>query len=287
MPINDSKPQKPNLPQTSRNWRPFLLLSALLALLVGALFFFFAPQRIVQLFRRDTTWQTMQTNGVWRVGMDPSFPPFEWLDETGKPVGFDVELAERIAADWGMQVEIVPIGFDSLTDAVQTGRIDSVVSALPFDERLTRNLAYSQPYFDAGLALAVRNDSSIQSVDTLTGHTIAVEWGSLGDMVGRRLQREDSSITLTPFETPADAIAALVNQPEIDALLVDHVTLRVAQVNGAPLRRVGPILESNPYVIAMPIRAYELQDALQTTLTDLQAEGVFTELESKWFLSVN
>ncbi len=259
------------------------------ALLLGLLLWAdLLPRQITRLLQRDNTWQTMQADGIWRVGMDPSFPPFEWLDGAGKPTGYDVELAERMAAEWGLTLEIVPIGFDSLIDAVQTGRVDSVVSALPFDERLTRDLAYSPPYFDAGVALAVRQPATITSVADLTGRAVAVEWGSMGDMVGRRLQRADDSLELVPFETPAEAVDALIagqsadGQP-IDALLVDHVTLRVVQEQGAPLVRVGELLESNPYVIAMPIHARNLQDAVAETLATFQSAGVLDELEAKWF----
>lgn len=244
--------------------------------------FFLMPESVVQLLRRDSTWQTMQTTGRWRVGMDPSFPPFEWLDDNGRAIGYDVELARTIAERWELELEIVPIGFDSLGDAVQTGRVNSVISALPYDERLTRDIAYSPPYFDAGLVLTTREASTITTVADLAGERVAVEWGSLGDMVGRRLQREDESILLERFESPDAAVAALLDQT-VDALLIDHITLRMEQVNGAPLVQAGPLLESNPYVIAMPVSAHQLQRATEEVLVSLQTEGVLHELETKWF----
>ena len=92
------------------------------------------------LLRRDITWQAMQARRTWRVGMDPSFPPFESLDATGVPQGYDVELARKLAAGWGMEVEIVAIGFDSLVDALQAAKVDAIVSAYPYDARLTRDV---------------------------------------------------------------------------------------------------------------------------------------------------
>ncbi|MEJ5197926.1 MAG: transporter substrate-binding domain-containing protein, partial [Anaerolineae bacterium] len=84
------------------------------------------------LLRRDRVWSHIQETGVWRVGMDPSFPPFENLDvATGRPVGFDVDLAQAIAGRWGVRVEFVGIGFDQLLDAVAAHRVDSAISALP------------------------------------------------------------------------------------------------------------------------------------------------------------
>ena len=258
----------------------------LLLLVVVAFLLTLSPQAQSFLLRRDPVWQTMQRNGVWRVGMDPSFPPFEWLDANGQPTGYDVALAERIAAEWGLQLEIVPIGFDSLIDAVQTGRVDSVISALPLDERLTEDLAYSAPYFDAGIVLAVRVNAASTQVDQLTNQRIGVEWGSMADMVGRRLQRTAPDLQLIPFETAAEAVAALVDGDTVDALLVDNVTLRISQVAGAPLVTVGNTLESNPYVIAMGRNAFELQQMVQTTLGKLQQNGLLRELEEQWLVEV-
>lgn len=235
------------------------------------------------LFRQDHTWQAMTARGSWRVGMDPSFPPFETLDDNGQPVGYDVDLARRMAESWGLEAEIVPIGFDSLLDALRAGRIDSVVSALPYDPRGTRDYAYSPPYFEAGVRLVVRPDSPVTAAEDLADRRVAVEWGSMGDMVGRRLQREGIALELAPFETPAQAAAALAEDAGLDALLIDQVSLREAQGQGAALVAVGPALESNPYVIAAPLQATTLQQRIAETLAQFEADGTLAELEARWF----
>ncbi len=262
-------------------------VALLLVVAVALLIWLRGPEStrlITRLFsRQDATWAEMQARGSWRVGLDPSFPPFEWLDDAGVPVGYDLDLARAIAAEWGMETEIVPIGYDSLVDALQAGRIDSVVSALPYDPRATRDIAFSSPYFDAGVRLAVRVDSTITSTVGLIGGQVAVEWGSMGDMVGRRIQREGVAMELMPYATPTEAVDALLNDPAIDALLLDHVSLREAQGQGANIIAVGPSLESNPYVIAMPLRAYDLQERVAATLTQLANDGTLAALEERWF----
>jgi ABC-type amino acid transport substrate-binding protein len=262
-------------------------VALLLVVAVALLIWLRGPEStrlITRLFnRQDATWAEMQARGSWRVGLDPSFPPFEWLDDAGVPVGYDLDLARAIAAEWGMETEIVTIGYDSLVDALQAGRIDSVVSALPYDPRATRDIAFSSPYFDAGVRLAVRVDSPITSTLGLNGGQVAVEWGSMGDMVGRRIQREGVTVELMPYATPTEAVDALINDPAIDALLLDHVSLREAQGQGANIVAVGPSLESNPYVIAMPLRAYDLQERVAATLTQLASDGTLAELEERWF----
>jgi polar amino acid transport system substrate-binding protein len=274
-------------PPKSRYLRLIVALPILIVAGLVLLFLLRGPESsalLARLFtRQDATWIEMQARNTWRVGMDPSFPPFEHLNDAGQPIGYDVDLAQAIAADWGMQAEIVAIGYDSLVDALQAGRIDSVVSALPYDPRATRDIAFSVPYFDAGVRLVVRAGSPITSTAGLQGGQVAVEWGSMGDMVGRRIQREGVTLELMPFDTPDEAVAGLLNDPAVDALLIDQVSLRQAQGQGAPIVAVGPALESNPYVIAMPLRAYDLQERIAATLAQLAGDGTLAELEARWF----
>lgn len=238
---------------------------------------------LLPFLRRDSTWQAIQQRGVWRVGLDPSFPPFEMLDGNGAPAGYDVELAQALAATWGVRAEIVAVGFDSLPDTLKAGKIDSIVSAYPYDERLTEDFRFSAPYFDAGLRIAVPVDSPIRALTDLTGRRVGVEWGSVGDMIGRRLQRDGMEMTLNPFETPDELVAALLDTRQIEAILVDNVSLRQAQAAGLPLRAVDAPLESVPYVIVMPHRASELQTQVAGSLQLLQEHGVLASLEARWF----
>lgn len=239
--------------------------------------------RLPAFLRRDTTWQAIQERRTWRVGLDPSFPPFEMLDEAGRPIGFDVDLAQALAKTWGLEAEIVAVGFDSLPDTLKAGKIDSIVSAYPYDERLTQDFAFSTPYFDAGLRLAVPTSSTVTSVAELSGRSVGVEWGSMGDMLGRQMQRDGMDVTLVPLETPADLLEALLSQQAVDAILIDNVTLQQAQAAGKQLIAVGEPLESVPYVIVMPRRAADLHRNLETSLQSLQAGGHLADLETTWF----
>lgn len=230
----------------------------------------------------DGTWQRIQQTHVWRVGMDPSFPPFGYLDDTGRPIGYDVELAQALARRWGVEMQIVAIGFDGLTDALLAGKVDSIISALPYDPRLTEDLTYSISYFEAGVRLAVTETSSLRSVGDLAGKRLAVEWGSNGDAEARKLQRADPSIQRTPFPNPAEAIRSL-REGGVDGVLVDGVTLRQMQGAGAAILAVGNPLESNPYVIALPRRAHTLQGEIDAALLEFVTTGFLAELEGRWF----
>lgn len=232
---------------------------------------------------RDATWAHIQQTGVWRVGMDPSFPPFENLDAaTGRPVGFDVDLAQAIAASWGVRVEIVSIGFDQLVDAVDAKRIDSALSALPVFAERARDVSFSRPYFDAGLVLAAPPAAAIGGPDDLAGQRVAAEWGSGGDAAARALKRRlVGGVTLVLRDTAGAALDAVL-AGDADAALVDAVDLALYDRGQGRLVAVGPPVQSDPYVIIVPVDAPRLLKALDETLATLDADGVLGQLRAQW-----
>ena len=128
----------------------------------------------------DDSWEQVQESGILRVGLDPTYPPFEVADANGV-YGLDVDLAQAIAADLGLEVQFVYFGYDGLYDALATNQVDVLVSALVIIPERTRDFAYSEPYFDAGVILIVRaNNETITEMADLDGRILAVELGTLG-----------------------------------------------------------------------------------------------------------
>jgi ABC-type amino acid transport substrate-binding protein len=151
----------------------WLVLTALLIAAAGL------ATRVV-LAGRDPAWERILQNGVWRVGMDPSFPPFENLDgATQKPIGLDVDLANAIAGRLGVRIEVVTVGFDELVDVVTAHRVDSAISALPILEHRTREVSFSTPYVEAGILLVAPRENVITKPADLAGQRLAAEWGSV------------------------------------------------------------------------------------------------------------
>lgn len=231
----------------------------------------------------DRFWERIQESGRWRVAMDPSFPPFEDLDESGRPVGFDVDLAEAIADRWGVRLEIESIGFDGLIDAVWASRVDSVISALPLQPQFSEDVAFSDPYFEAGLVMVTALEEPDQiSIDDLGGRTVAVEWGSEGDVQARQLQRQFPDLQVLPMETPQEAIAGLLTG-QADVALVDRVSALQSVMSGQLVRIHPEPLVSDPYVIVLPRQAPILQREVGEALKALQADGTLDRLTAKWF----
>ena len=232
---------------------------------------------------RDPTWEHIRQSGVWRVGMDPSFPPFETLDgATEQPVGLDVDLANAIANRWGVRAEIVGVGFDELLDAVTAYRVDSAISALPVVEHRTREVAFSAPYVEAGIFLVALHEDGFAKPEDLAGRRLAAEWGSAGDAQARALQRVlGGNLTLTLRETPDLALQAVLDG-EADAAAVDAVSLALFAAGKDRLTTIGEPLQSEPYVIVVPAHSPKLLPAINATLADLAADGTLAAIQARW-----
>lgn len=221
--------------------------------------------------KQPDAWEIIQERGFMRVGMDASYPPFEWIDENGTFQGYDVALAQALAERWGVRVEWVNIHFDGLYDALSVGRIDMIVSALPYDRTLTRDVIYSRPYFNAGQVLVVPKESSIATIQDLDGAVVAVELGTEAHHLARMLVRDRNlALEILTARELAEAATAVV-EGRAAALLCDRVEA-LGLLREHPLRIVEPPLTNEPYVIAVradsPRLAREIDMALGAWLED-------------------
>ncbi len=231
---------------------------------------------------RDTVWARIQERGVWRVGMDPSFPPFESLDDAGRPVGLDVDLVHEIARRMGVRAEITGVGFDELVDAAAARRIDAAVSALPSMPWRTKEVAFSHPYIEAGLVLAARPEQPVSGVAGLPGRRVAAEWGSQGDALARELAAGEGRAFELVLRESADGALQAVLDGQADAAIVDAITLGLFDRGAGRLVAVGPPLQSDPYVVVLPTGAPELLERVNAALDAMAADGVLDALRARW-----
>ena len=218
----------------------------------------------------DDAWDRLQRGGALRVAVDPSFPPFDDVDDDGQLAGFDIDLARELGRRLGVPVEFKAIAFDGLVDAIIADKTDVVISAFPLDPRLTGDVRYSQPYFEGGLVLVTRVDSAVAGPEDLVGRSVAVEWGSLGDAWAR-----SHGLDILRQETAADALNA-VAIGEADAALADAVTAALFSAPGLLIHT--PPLESDPYVILLPRHAPKLAEAMDDALAEIMADGTWDRL---------
>ncbi len=240
----------------------------------------FAICTLIGCRAQDQSLAHVRASGVLRVGLDPSWPPFESLNEQGELIGLDVDLARAIADRLGVQAQFVVSGWEGLIDALRVGQFDAAISALPYDAWRTRTVAYTAPYFNAGPVI-LTSDPNIRSPQDLAGRVVHVELGAESDVQARRLQKKGIALTLTAHDTPQAACAAAQAQAG-HATIVDHVSARLFRREHPDLNILDEPLYDEPFVIAVPLSARSLREAIDQVLVDLGQSGELSQIESRW-----
>lgn len=230
----------------------------------------------------DGTWQRVQMAGVLRVGMDASYPPFEWIDEQGEFKGYDVDLARELARRWGVEVRFVDIHFDGLYDALRAERVDLLISALPYDRTLTQDILYSKPYFNAGQVLVVQQGTvSIREREDLDGKRVAVELGAEAHQLLLQLARDQGVSAEIITGRQAGEIFSLLQEGTVDALICDRVTAYEYVVE-KELHIVDPPLTNAPFVIAARADSPLLMKRVDEAIETWRKSDFLTDLEERW-----
>ena len=149
-----------------------------------------------------------------RVGSETVYPPFEFLDSnSGKYVGFDIDLIDEVAKRAGFEPQILSMGLDGLIPALMSGSIDVAVSALTITPERAAKVDFTKPYYESGLSIMARkDDASIKGVKDLENKVLCAEIGSSGSVFmskikGAKIRTFSSAATselLSESKAPAD-----------------------------------------------------------------------------------
>ncbi|NPV07012.1 MAG: transporter substrate-binding domain-containing protein [Anaerolineae bacterium] len=218
--------------------------------------------------------------GTIRVGTEAAYPPFENKDESGNIVGFDIDLMNAIAERAGFEVEYVDTPFDGIFVALQSGEFDAVISAATITSERAQIVDFSDPYFDAGLALVVRADSPYQAAEDLEGQPIGVQLGTTGDMEATDRYGEEN---VRRYDDVLLAFQALISG-DVEGVVNDLPVTEGYMANNpeSNLRLIPGMLTSEQYGIAVNKSRPELLAAINQALAEIKADGTYDEIYSKW-----
>jgi len=222
---------------------------------------------------------------VYIVGTEPTFPPFEYVDEnTGEIVGFDIDLIKAIAERAGIQVEIKSMGFDGLIPALQSGNIDIAIAGITVDEERAQAVDFGPSYWEAHLQIAVAADNEdIKSVEDLKNKVVGVQIGTTGAAKAYELRDQGLVKEVKTYNT-VDVVFMELMQGTIDAVINDlPVTEAYMARNPGKIKLTGEPFEGEEYAYAVAKGNTELLEKLNAGLEQVKADGTFDQLVLKYF----
>ena len=155
-----------------------------------------------------------------KVGTNAEYQPFEFIGADGKITGFDVDLLNAAAAAGGLGVDLVNTKWDGIFVALASGEFDAVISAVTITPERAEVVDFTDAYFNAGQAIAVRADNTdINSEADLDGKSVGVQIGTTGDIY----LTDNTKANVQRFEENPLALQALANK-DVDAVVADSPT---------------------------------------------------------------
>jgi len=218
---------------------------------------------------------------VLRVGMDLSYAPFEMKDAQGNPDGISVRLAEALAKDLGMELQIEPMNFDGMIPALKTGKIDLVISSMTDNETRRKSIDFSDPYVSTGIAMLVSADSDVQTVEDLKkpGKKVSVRLGTTGEMFARDHLPDTGRVVID--NDPACVLEVV--QGKVDAFIYDQLSVyNYHQKHPDRTRALLKPIQTEQWAIGISKGNDELRGKVNTFLKKFRADGGFDRLADRY-----
>ncbi len=223
----------------------------------------------------------IQKRGKLIVGTEPTFPPFEFVDEKNQIVGFDIDIAQELAKRLNVKLEIVSLPFDSLIPALQQGKIDIIIAGMTITEERSKVVDFSKSYFNANQAIVIRKSAgfSPKTLEELVGKKVAVQLGTTGDLV----VSEISGVNIVRFQKFTDAFLELQNG-RVDAVVLDEAPAKSYVNKFSKILALSNVIDTGEtYGIAVKKGNKELLNFVNQTLDILRGNKTYDKLISKWF----
>jgi Na+/H+-dicarboxylate symporter/ABC-type amino acid transport substrate-binding protein len=230
----------------------------------------------------------MRARGTLRVGYLPDALPFSFFNERGELVGFDIDLAYRLAAELGLRVEFLPIDRRVLAESLDRGACDIVMAGVAVTTDRASRVLFSAPYLDETLAFVVLDDARTRFAawdDIRRAGTIRIAVPNVPYYI-EKLKARLPAARLEPF----DDVAALFKRP------LDADAIALPAERGSAWTLMHPeysVVVPEPGIVKLPL-AYPLArhdqalaSFINTWIELKRRDGTIEALYQYWILGRN
>lgn len=224
-------------------------------------------------------------SGTLRVGLDPTYMPFDMTNKKGEIVGFEVDLVRTMAKSLGVKLEIVSIAQDGVIPGLLTHKFDMVASGLSLTQERNLKVNFPDPFIMTGQTILIRKElaDTVKSYKDLNDpkYKVTSRLGTTGEFAAKR---RISKAQYFGYNTEAEAVLEVANG-NADAFVYD------AAYNVVALQKLGNgrlVFLDKPFTyepLAFAIRKgdYDSINWINNFLSQIKNDGTYDRLYNKWF----
>ncbi len=228
-----------------------------------------AQARSVEEIRKD---------GKILIATEGQFAPFNFF-QGSKLVGFEVDIAEALAAKMGVKAEWKALSFDALLAGLRQDRWDMVIASHGITEERAKAVTFASPHYCSG-GMIVSKDGVIKTAADLTGKVVSVQ---LGTTYFENVKKVAAVKEVKTFPQDSDARGALASG-RVDAWVTDRFVAKQAlDANPGIAMKMGDFLFVERIAPAVAKGNAGLAAELGKALAAIQADGTYAAISKKWF----
>lgn len=227
------------------------------------------------------------------VATNAAFAPFEYK-EGSEFKGIDMEIAQYLADELGMELEIQDMEFDGVISAVQSGTCDIAMAGLTINSERQKAVDFCEPYYNASqLVITKKYDTSLDGLTTaaeieavLSGKKIGVQRGTTGEFYTAGDEDwgfdgvTDQCIT---YDNGSLAVIDLINN-QLDYVVIDNMpATNLVEKNSNFVKLINISLTEEEYAFAINKNNTELKEKVNEAMEKYKESGDFQKLLDKYF----
>ncbi|MCB0187447.1 MAG: transporter substrate-binding domain-containing protein, partial [Caldilineaceae bacterium] len=233
----------------------------------------------------DPVWARIQSTGTLRVGTSVDYIPFGYYGPDNQLDGYDIALIRAIAADMGLTLELTNMAFDGLFGALQLGQIDVAIAALTVTPERAAFVDFTNVYYVGQDAVIAEPRSSlvVNTSDDLAKYRVGVQRNSVHETWIRTALVETGKMPAGNLFVYASLPPAIrdMRQRTIDLVMLDAAPA-ATYVDRGSAKLVGEGLNEQRLAMAVPQGANRLREMLNSTLSELHADGSVAVLAQRY-----
>ncbi len=229
---------------------------------------------------KDWSSVTTVSEGKLIVATEAGFAPYEYLSGD-QVVGVDMDIAQAIADELGLELEIMNMDFTGALLAVQQGKADIVAAGVSVDPERSEVMDFSINYVDSTEVVVVNAESPAVTEPTgeaLNGKNVGVQQGNIADLWVSNTENTTPG-EITRYTTFSQAAQDLMNG-KIDCIVMDELPAQelVASTDGALTILEGDPLFVDQYAIGMAKGNAAMKEVVDYVIAGLQESGQLDEI---------
>ena len=218
------------------------------------------------------------------VGTSANLPPMAFMAKDGNLKGFDIDLSRMIAAAMKVKLRVEMMPFDKLIPALESGKIDMILSCMTITPERNLRVVYVGPYFMSGQSILTTKDIAINinGLDDINkpDFSIAVPKGTTTEKIAKMVLPKANLVVVGSTEDTLD----LLRKNKVKALMADYPYTSVASFKYKDEGFVAnPPFSAEPIGIAIRQNDPLLTNLLQNMLITFKSSGLLDEVTRRWF----